>query len=386
MNILFISTFCSFWSMGKNKGAVSYFNLIENLVKKGHKVFLLKPEGEKEEINIKYFEIKNPFTKPNKGYISNFLFSILFFKRTIFLGRKIIKQHNIDSIVGISCLSGLVAYFLGKMFKKPSFTHLYGIHDFKISCFFSPLQILAYFDIYLNFKFFRNKIIFIDDFTSGEKLREKFKIPFCEWISIPLGTNKEWFNQEIKKDLKDNFKIPKNTIILISVSRLSHEKRISLIIEAIPKVIEKYFDVCFLILGDGPEKEKLQQKAKKLKVENFIKFIGAVDQSEVNYYLKNSDIFLSFYKADIGGSLMEAMICGLPCIVTRRGEIDRIIKNNETGLIVEENFSIALSIISLLENFQLRKKLGENSINFAQKNFLSWTECIDREINVLIGK
>jgi glycosyltransferase involved in cell wall biosynthesis len=372
--------------MGRNKGAVSFYFLVKKLVERGNQIFLIKPVGERENsFPLHYFEIKNPFTHSNKGYLSKIKNSFLFFTRAYFQGRKILKKYPIDKIMGVFSLSGLVAYFLGIFSQRPAFTHLYGVHDFYSKKFFSPFHLLAHFDTYLAFKLVKDKIIFIDDYTPGEKVRKKLKVPKSKWISFPLGVNKEWMEKKVAGNLKEKLKLKKDTILFLSFSRLDKEKRVSLIIEIIPYLVKERKDLFFLIGGEGSEKERLRRKIHSLGIEKFVRLMPAVPQNEVVYYLKNADYFLSFYRADIGGVLMEAMVCGLPPIVTPRGEIQRLIKNNETGFIIsdQEPASMAKEILAVINQSEVRKRIKENLTKFAQDNFLSWEEAVLLEIEFL---
>jgi glycosyltransferase involved in cell wall biosynthesis len=79
------------------------------------------------------------------------------------------------------------------------------------------------------------------------------------------------------------------------------------------------------------------------------------------------------------------MVCGLPPIVTPRGEIQRLIKNNETGFIIsdQEPASMAKEILAVINQSEVRKRIKENLTKFAQDNFLSWEEAVVLEIEFL---
>ncbi|MEM4675392.1 MAG: glycosyltransferase family 4 protein [Nitrososphaerota archaeon] len=138
-----------------------------------------------------------------------------------------------------------------------------------------------------------------------------------------------------------------------------------------------------VIIGEGPERSRLEQLAIKLGVENHVRFEGAVLHKEIPKYLAAADIFLSFYDwSNVGNPLLEAMMAG-KCIVTlNNGDTGQFVKNMENGILLEyEDLPRLPEVIKrLLADEDLRKKLGANARRFAEENFWSWDERINAEI------
>ncbi len=107
--------------------------------------------------------------------------------------------------------------------------------------------------------------------------------------------------------------LPENFYRIIHVGRLVKWKKVDLLINAVSKLKEKYNSIELIVIGSGPEEEKLQELAKQLKIEKNIQFIGSIyDTVTLGRYLVSSSIYIL---AGIGGlSINEAMVFGKPVI------------------------------------------------------------------------
>ncbi|TSD02215.1 MAG: glycosyl transferase, group 1 [Parcubacteria group bacterium Athens0714_24] len=148
---------------------------------------------------------------------------------------------------------------------------------------------------------------------------------------------------------------------IITVSRLVKKNAVSDIIEALRFLPE---NVKLLIVGDGPEKEKLELQVISYKFQDRVKFIGELSQNELPKYLATADIFVRPSLSEgLGNAFLEAMAAGLPVIGTKVGGIPDFLHDNETGLFCEVNNpqSIAEKVKLYLENDDLRGKIITNA-------------------------
>lgn len=176
---------------------------------------------------------------------------------------------------------------------------------------------------------------------------------------------------------KNNYKI-KNDPRLIFVGRLVEKKGVEYIIRAMPKII-KSFPACSLkIVGDGPEKHKLQGLSKAPNGSNNINFLGSISHNKIPELLSASDIFVgpsivakNQDTEGFGIVFIEAMASGLPIITTAVGGITDIIKDNKNGLIVKvkNEQAIANAVIKLLGDELLRGRLGQAGRKTVEEKF-----------------
>jgi glycosyltransferase involved in cell wall biosynthesis len=169
------------------------------------------------------------------------------------------------------------------------------------------------------------------------------------------------YRPEDRKKIKEElFHAKENTFIIISVAELHERKGQEFLIKAIPAVVEKYPNVKLVLVGEGPNKSNLKKLVKELGIERHVTFTGK--QKEIAKLLKSSNIFVLPSKREAFGLVnAEAMICGLPIVASKVGGIPEIVKDEETGILVEpqNHEEITKALLILIENPEIRKTLGE---------------------------
>lgn len=124
----------------------------------------------------------------------------------------------------------------------------------------------------------------------------------------------------------------------VTVSSLTPNKRVDLMIKGFVEFIQKSTieNVELHIIGDGEERSFLQALAIQLKVDDKIKFHGILDQGEVRSIFDRSDCFvLTSKKETFGVACAEALLSGMPVIVTKCGGPEEFV-NKENGVIIED--------------------------------------------------
>ena len=108
------------------------------------------------------------------------------------------------------------------------------------------------------------------------------------------------------------------------------------------------------------------------RLEKFVTFLGWIDGRDKINILRNTDIFiLPSWNEGLPNSMIEAMSSGLACIVSDVGAVSSYIKHEENGLLIKPKCpdKLASSIIKLIDDKILLRKISRNSFNFAMKNF-----------------
>ena len=144
-------------------------------------------------------------------------------------------------------------------------------------------------------------------------------------LNIPENKIKVIYNgidlpklQEKQLDIRKEWGISSNDILVGTVARLIPSKGIDFLIRAVPKVLEKHSNVKFMIVGDGPEDGKLKKLAKEINCENYIIFTGYIEY--VWYCYRAFDIFvLPSLSEGLGIAVLEAMVSGKPVIASNTG-------------------------------------------------------------------
>ncbi|WP_167400644.1 glycosyltransferase family 4 protein [Salinicola salarius] len=137
-------------------------------------------------------------------------------------------------------------------------------------------------------------------------------------ISNGIDTKVFYPSYEARINLRKFLDISETVPVVISASRLHAQKGVDQGVKAFAKFLESNPDAVYLIAGDGPEREYLQALVHDLGVEGNVRFLGALERFELAEYLCAADVFLFLTKRVEGLPLnvLEALACGLPCIVS----------------------------------------------------------------------
>lgn len=170
-------------------------------------------------------------------------------------------------------------------------------------------------------------------------------------------------------EIADNLK---EKIVIGAVARLSREKGIDILIEALAKVKKVLGNAHLLIVGDGDQLSYLKSSACNLKIEDSITWTGKLPWDEAMGYIKLMDVVAvpSRYEG-FGLSAVEAMACGKPVVASRVDGLPEAIQDGMTGtLVLPENSSeLASALIELLKNKERRQKIGNAARKYIEQNY-----------------
>jgi glycosyltransferase involved in cell wall biosynthesis len=142
------------------------------------------------------------------------------------------------------------------------------------------------------------------------------------------------------------------------VGRLSHEKGITFLLEAVAQ-LKKVLPFKLHIVGDGPEMEKVLYEIKNLSLEEQVEVYGHLAYPQKVYDALDILVLPSLTEG-IPLTLLEAMSLGIPVIASKVGGVPEIIENHQSGLIVEPGSVSDLTekILLLAKDIDLQKRLG----------------------------
>jgi glycosyltransferase involved in cell wall biosynthesis len=192
-----------------------------------------------------------------------------------------------------------------------------------------------------------------------------------EMFAIPDSKISLFYENGISKDFFVDQKALQNTskINLLFVGRLVPYKGADMVIEAISQLEPAIQDkIHVTIVGDGSEKSHLEQMVQALNLGNIVSLVGWVSQQETREYYRKADIFCFPSIREFGGAVvLEAMACGLPCIVANNGGIGEYV-TEETGFKIDplsRNYlttELTNKIKILVEDEKRRQTMSEKSI------------------------
>jgi len=165
--------------------------------------------------------------------------------------------------------------------------------------------------------------------------------------------------------------------ILLTVSRLAPEKNLSLALNTLALVRERFPDTGLVIVGSGSEEKVLKSEVKSLKLEGAVEFAGWQDNLSSFYKTANTFIQTSFFEG-YGLSLVEAGLSGLPVITTPVG-IALELEHGKDAYIYPPNVNLfANGVVDLIENNFKRENLRTNMKNFLERTLLSKEEYLEK--------
>jgi len=210
--------------------------------------------------------------------------------------------------------------------------------------------------------------------------------------TLPNPIDTEFFqpvsSQTKKEELKKTLGI--KGISLVYMGRVSYEKSIDQVIKAAALAMKKFPNLQLVIVGDGPERKKLEKLANDLEIEQNVLFFGIKHGKNLVEALQANDVFLTASKTEnMPVSILEAMATGLPVIGVDALGIPEIVLDNVNGFIVPPDGikEMAVKILELIEDAKLRerfsKKSRELSLNYSQEEIV---RKLENEYNKLILK
>ena len=169
---------------------------------------------------------------------------------------------------------------------------------------------------------------------------------------------------EVKK--KDYLK--KNILML---GRLGERKGTYDLLEAIPHVLKQIPNCMFYLGGDG-DIQKCRELIKQKNLQDHVSLLGWIDDAKKKEYFENCSIFvLPSHHEGMPMALLEAMGHGLASISTNVGGISSVIENETCGILIQAGdvSQLTRALIRLLEDSELRQKIGEAGQKHIMENF-----------------
>ena len=188
--------------------------------------------------------------------------------------------------------------------------------------------------------------------------------------AIPTGVEEEIYQNPDGARIREKYKVKKDEILLLLVSRLTAEKNIHFLFDSLVLPLRKNQNVKFLAAGEGHLVPELKEKAKKYGLEEKIIFAGVVKKEEIKNYYAAADIFVYASKSETQGMIVsEAMYMGLPVVAVRSTGICDLVRDKITGYLVEEDEKEFQSAVEkLIASKSLRESFSQEAKKTAREN------------------
>ena len=340
-----------------------YYNLCKH---SGHEVTVLAPKYDGDEP----FDADQPFNIIRGPFMKNERVHVASWPRLFSYVRRTLRQEKIEVTIYGYILIG----FIGLLLK------LLSGHKYAIST--HGMDMLMFRRVW-GLSFIVKHILQRADmvFTNSEftkKLVLGYGVPFNKIELVYPGVESEYEKQDKSTKLMHQHKL-EGKYVLLSVGRLVRRKGHDRVIESMPAIVQSLPNAIYLIVGDGPERKRLEQLSSQLGMSEYVVFVGSVQGSGLlNEYYNLCDQFImisrELAKGDAEGFgivYLEAASAGIPVIAGNSGGVGEAVLDGVTGLLVdpESTREIKEAVLSLHDNAQLREALIQNGYRRAKSSF-----------------
>ena len=178
--------------------------------------------------------------------------------------------------------------------------------------------------------------------------------------------------------LKRIFAVPIDKPVLLYVGRLDKEKRIDIILRALPDIL-RVTGVHLVLAGIGKEKQKLEELTERLGIQQAVTFTGFVSNKDLPNIYRIGDLFVTAGIAELQSSAtMEAMASGLPVVAVNAKALPELVHDGENGYLFSDGGSqmFAEKVIAILSNQPMREQMSRKSLEIIK----------DHDLNKIIEK
>ncbi len=173
------------------------------------------------------------------------------------------------------------------------------------------------------------------------------------------------------------FNLPNEAKVCCAVGRLVKAKGYQYLIRAV--AVRDDPKMYCLILGEGELRRNLEGLIMQLGLEKQVRLLGFIEPNQVYKIVKSSAIYaMPSVSEGTPIALLEAALLGVPIVASRTGGIPQLVHNQEHALLVEpgDEFALAKAITQLLEQPELRARLGRQAQEHISLNFSLQEQCL----------
>jgi glycosyltransferase involved in cell wall biosynthesis len=326
--------------------------------------------AEREETAVTYYIKKDGISGAFKAHIKTLLTQPLSYLRGLFFALRL-GQWDLKKIL-YGLFYFIEAIMLGQWMRHQQCSHLHihlgttgatvGLitkHTFPITFSFTMHGPQDFYDApgyYLTQKILDAAFICcISHFARSQLMMLS---PPSNWDKLevsPLGVNPETFTPR-------PFRQHPNPFEILCVGRLVPDKGQFLLIEAVAHLIATDRQLRLRLVGDGPDRQRLEDEVKQQGFTEHIIFEGVVNQDQIFGFYTSADVFaLASFAEGLPIVLMEAMAMEIPCVTTHITGIPELITNGKNGILVAASDIKALAdaIALLMDNPDWRHQIGK---------------------------
>jgi glycosyltransferase involved in cell wall biosynthesis len=199
---------------------------------------------------------------------------------------------------------------------------------------------------------------------------------------VPNGVDLRPFRQPVNPLQRSDYGFTAEDVILIYVGRLGPEKNLSFLLRSFAGAYQAFDHISLFIVGDGPEREILQDNIHHAHLENRVHFTGLAPYDQLPRYLAMADAFVTASVTEVHPlSVIEAMASGLPVLGIQSPGVGDTVEDGVTGLLAPEADLAAFTakMVRMVTQHEQRKTMAKNAYQAAEKYAIERTTQIMAE-------
>ena len=347
-------------------GAEIYLSLlIENFSKTRHEIFFASNNKKFAEMLEKFCvsRYRIPVILDVIGNLKGLIKSTFFFPFALVYYFRLLmtfKRKSVDVILMSGFSEKMLVTFLSVFFRIPIVWIEY-----------PPLETVFRRNFYIPkviYRLFKDipKAIIVPAQNTKQSLITYARASLAKIQVIPCGV--KVLNERVTGKIL--FKNVKKPFVVGNVSRLTTKKGQDVLIKAAPLILKKNPNVCFLLVGDGPDRGFYEQLTRKLGVGDKFVITGYVDNVSPYYGQMDIFVFPTVWELEgFGLVLVEAMSRKIPVIASNLGPVPEIVQDSVNGVLVKagDEKALALAVNKLIEDEKARAYLAQKGQYTARK-------------------
>jgi len=401
------------WSMGEGRGAAIFTRLPQAIARRGHHVRVSLPGPPERSLDGRGpggdgagaaerrpeiyhgFElhrapasrsfVPDPACPPPERLLRRISCWLSYQRWAMTAARKLALEIPPDLVVGMGDYEAPVARRLAREIGVPNVTRLFG-SSLSLQA-RRGLRVLTNFPEIIALKSPADLIILNDDGADGERVAARLKVPRDRFHHLRNGVDFSLFRPGPPGvDHRRRLGIRPEQAVLLTATRLAAEKRLERAVEGLRGLLSLGTDAALILLGDGPERSRLESLARRLGLQDRVHLPGPIVQEELADWYRGADIVLSLLDRTNGANpVFEAMACGRVVVALDVGTTREVVEHDRTGVLLSPGELPLLGSIlaELLEDPERRRRLGAEAARRIPSVVMNLEDRLNLEVDLL---
>jgi len=402
MNVLYVSNSWSF--SPTHASAVTTYEIVKRLARKGHKVTVLVPATENRNLlrkgsvesvmseNVKVVSLSISFSaNPEKESLIFYGLSCTLLFVPLFL-KALKRGKEYDAVISMfhpSHLATFFAYLIARVLKVPL---LVKVHDLLVDAtdpsFLRRSYKKAMFRFYLAF-LKKGDFFLVPSVEWVQLLARVYKVNERRIVLFRNGADAAKFNPHVDcASLRSALNLKKEEKVVLYSGQISRIRGLDYLVQAMVDVVKEERDVRLLIVGEGGEKPELVSLVRRMGLDDYVLFKSSVSHDFMPEYTCLADVAIGPLVAlpiTVGTlpiKVIEYMACGKPVVACYDGASKDLVMDRYNGILIHSGDVKELSsaLIELLKDADFARSLGVNARKHVER-YHDWnviTEELDR--------